>query len=410
MLWKVLIAIVLAGVVGTYTGTTAGIFGLTFYSIFDVLGQLFINALTLIIVPLVSSAIISGLGQMGGEGSFRKLGLKTFTFYITTTLLAVIVGLVVVNVFKPGLSHTPIHFESSSTITEHVHALSGSESFNQILFKLIPSNIIEAASQGNMLGIIFFSLLFGFVLMKIPGQMGETMVYFWKGLFQIMMKITHIIMKMMPLGVFCLVAKVIASQGIQSIIELGSFFFTTILGLLVFCLVVLPTLLRIMGISPLRHIRAIAPALITGFSTSSSAAALPITIECVEKRAGVSNRVCSFVVPLGTSMNMAGSALYECVAALFIAQVYGIDMTIGHQILIVLLSLITSMGVAAVPSASLVAIIIILNAMGLPHEGLALIIPVDRLLDMCRTATNIFSDTACAVLVAKTEGEKVLSS
>jgi Na+/H+-dicarboxylate symporter len=223
-----------------------------------------------------------------------------------------------------------------------------------------------------------------------------------------MMKITHIIMKMMPLGVFCLVAKVISSQGIKSIIELGSFFFTTILGLVTFCFIVLPVLLRIMGISPIRHIKAIAPALITGFSTSSSAATLPITIECVEKRAGVSNRVCSFVVPLGTSMNMAGSALYECVAALFIAQVYGIDMTIGHQIIIVLLSLITSMGVAAVPSASLVAIIIILNAMGLPQEGIALIIPVDRLLDMCRTATNIFSDTACAVLVAKTEGEKIL--
>lgn len=414
MLWKVLIAIVLACFVGTYTGTSSGLFGFTFYELFDTLGQLFLNALTLIVVPLVTSAIISGLGQMGGDNSFGKLGLKTFGFYIFTILVAILVGVLVVNVIKPGQFHHPVEITSITDEKMLTHPATTFESFSQIevviqiLFKLIPINIFEAAAQGNMLGIIFFSLLFGFALMKVPGQIGETLVYFWRGLFQVMMKITHMIMKVMPLGVFCLVAKVTASQGIQSITDLASFFITSLLGLLIFCLVALPIFLRVMGISPIRHIRAIAPALVTAFSTSSSAATLPITIECVEKRAGVSNRVCSFVVPLGTSMNMAGSALYECVAALFIAQVYGIKMTIGHQILIVLLSLITSMGVAAVPSASLVSIIIILNAMGLPKEGLALIIPIDRLLDMCRTTANVFSDTTCAVLVAKSEGEKIL--
>jgi Na+/H+-dicarboxylate symporter len=166
--------------------------------------------------------------------------------------------------------------------------------------------------------------------------------------------------------------------------------------------------MRLMGLSPFRHFRAMAPALITAFSTSSSAATLPITIDCVEKRAGVSNRICSFVVPLGTTINLSGSALYECIAALFIAQVYGMELTFIHQALVVFLSLLTSMGVAGIPSGSLVAILIILNAMGLPAEGLALILPVDRILDMCRTTVNVFSDTTCAVLVAHTEGEKVL--
>lgn len=199
-------------------------------------------------------------------------------------------------------------------------------------------------------------------------------------------------------------------RGLGSVESLLYFFVTVLVGLIVFMFVILPLFLRLMGLSPWRHLRAMAPALVTAFSTSSSAATLPITMDCVEKRAGVSNRICSFVVPLGTSINLSGSALYECVAVLFIAQVYGFEMSIIHQAIIVVLSLLTSMGVAGIPSGSLVAILIILNAMGFPAEGLALILPVDRILDMCRTTVNVFSDASCAVLVAHTEGEKVLET
>jgi Na+/H+-dicarboxylate symporter len=274
------------------------------------------------------------------------------------------------------------------------------EAVGQILLKLIPINIFEAASQGNMLGIIFFALLFGFALAKIESNASETVMNLIKGIFHTLMRMTHYLMRVMPFGVFFLVTKAIAIRGLGSIESLLFFFLTVILGLATFMFVILPLYMRLMGLSPWRHLRAMAPALVTAFSTSSSAATLPITMDCVEKRAGVSNRICSFVVPLGTSINLSGSALYECIAVLFIAQVYGFEMTIIHQAIIVVLSLLTSMGVAGIPSGSLVAILIILNAMGFPAEGLALILPVDRILDMCRTTVNVFSDASCAVLVA----------
>ncbi len=407
MLWKVLIAIFLAVIVGNLTGTTAGIFGLPFYQIFDILGELFVNSLTLLSVPLIASAIISGIGQMSGQQSFKSLGLKTFSFYIMTIALAVIVGVILVNLIHPGSFHKELT-EALAT-PSNIQITSQKEAFTGVLFKLIPTNIIAAASGGNMLGIIFFSLLFGFSMIHIEKEPHGVLLNFWKGMLATLLRMTHFVMKAMPFGVFCLMAKVVASQGIQSISNLAYFFLTVFGGLVIFCFIVLPLLLRFFGLNPITHLKAVTPALFTAFSTSSSAATLPATIECVEKNAGVSNRICSFVVPLGTSMNMAGSALYECVAVLFIAQAYGIDLTLGHQILIALLSLITSMGVAGIPSGSLVAIIIILNTLGLPAEGIALILPVDRLLDMCRTTANVFSDTTCAVLVAKSEGETVLT-
>ena len=408
MLIQVLLAIALAIIVGNITGTTAGLFGITFFDLFDLIGRLFLNSLTLLVVPLITSAIISGLGQMSGEKSFKTLGLKTFGFYVLTISLAVLVGVILVNIIKPGSFHKEL--TSGLTTPSNFEVTSQKDVFTGVLFKFIPSNIFEAAVQMNMLGIIFFSLLFGFAMMHIEKSVHTTLLSFWKGMFATLMRMTHFVMKAMPLGVFCLVAKVVASQGIQSISNLAYFFLTVFGGLLVFCTIILPLLLRFFGISPLAHLKAVTPALFTAFSTSSSAATLPITIECVEKNAGVSNRICSFVIPLGTSMNMAGSALYECIAVLFIAQAYGIDLTLSHQIIIAVLSLITSMGVAGIPSGSLVAIIIILTSLGLPAEGIALILPVDRLLDMCRTTTNVFSDTACAVLVAKSEGETVLSN
>ena len=222
-----------------------------------------------------------------------------------------------------------------------------------------------------------------------------------------MLRITDLVMLFAPIGVFALVAKVVATTGLDSFRQLALFFVTVVAGLAVHTFVVLPLLLRFVGrVNPLRHYQAMAPAMLTAFSTASSSATLPLTMECVEKRAGVSNRTSSFVLPLGATVNMDGTALYECVAAMFIAQWYGVQLGFAAQFTVVLLALMTSIGVAGIPAASLVAIVIVLNAVGLPAEGIGLILAVDRVLDMCRTSVNIFSDSCGAVIIARSEGEE----
>lgn len=407
--WKVLIAIVLAIFFGAWIGEDKGLFGITYFSILDVFGTIFLNALTLIVVPLVSSSIITGVARIGNEKSFGRLGGKMFAFYLGTSLLAILIGLFFVNVISPGASIAAQNAKPSSEIT--LTAQTEGQTAVNFLMQIIPPNIVDVFSQGHMLGLICFSLVFGFVISKIDPQPSAILQGFWQGLFQSMIRITQIIMKFLPYGVFCLVAKTFAVTGFQSLQSLALFFVTTLAGLAAFMFIGLPLLLKLIGrVNPIRHFKAMSPALITAFSTSSSSATLPITIDCVEKRSGVSNRICSLVVPLGTSINMSGSALYECVAALFVAQAYDIHISIATQFIVVFLALITSIGVAGIPSASLVAIIIILRVIGLPAEGIGLFIAVDRILDMCRTTVNVFSDSCCAVLVARSEGEDVLGA
>lgn len=409
--WGVFIAILLAIAFGSWVGKEQAVFGITFYAIVDTFGTIFLNALTLVVVPLVSSSIITGISRIGGEGAFGRVGLKMFTFYIGTSLLAILIGLCFVNLISPGSSHItpPI---SGNEVDQLAHLKDKiinreGETLVNVLVSIIPANIVNALSHGEMLGLIFFSLVFGYAVSKIEEHPSMILRGFFQGVFQTMIQFTHIIMKFLPIGVFCLVAKVFMTTGIGSLESVALFFFTVILGLAVFMFVGLPLLLKFIArVSPSRHFKAMSPALITAFSTSSSSATLPITIDCVEKRAGVSNRICSLVVPLGTSINMSGSALYECVAAMFIAQAYGIDLSFATQFLVVFMALITSIGVAGIPSASLVAILVILKVIGLPPEGIGLFIAVDRLLDMCRTTVNVFSDSCCAILVAKSEGEK----
>jgi proton glutamate symport protein len=404
--WAVFIAIAIAIAFGSIVGDQREIFGIRIYSILDVIGILFLNALTLVVVPLVTSSIIVGISRIGGEEGFKRIGAKMFTFYIGTTVLAILIGLFFVNLIGPGFHlGTVSTSQDAAELSKEIKA--DSSSLMLVLFSIVPSNIVNALSQGNMLGIIFFSIFFGFCISKIDEQNRSTLRSFFSGLFQVMIQFTHIIMKFLPIGVFCLVAKVFMTTGIESLASVALFTLTVLLGLGAFMFVGLPLLIKLIArASPLRLFKAMSPALITAFSTSSSSATLPITIDCVEKRAGVSNRICSLVVPLGTSVNMSGSALYECVAAMFVAQAYGIEITIMKQFLIVALALITSIGVAGIPSASLVAVLVILKAIGLPPEGIALFIAVDRILDMCRTMVNVFSDSCCAVLVAKSEGEK----
>lgn len=411
--WKVFAAIILGMIIGSFTQQGSTHFGIQLFEyafpVYDLCGNIFINALTLIVVPLVSSSIITGIARIGNEASFGRLGVKTFGFYIGTSLLAILIGLLFVNLLKPGFMIKPETIAAHVNIAdvqEHI-IIEETNKFSDILLQIVPSNIIDTFGRGQMLGLIFFSLIFGYCISKIESHTSSILTGFWQGIFQAMIRFTHIIMKFLPLGVFFLVARVFAEAGFQSLQSLGLFTLAVLLGLAVFMFVALPLLLKVVArVRPMLHFKAMGPALITAFSTSSSSATLPITIDCVEKRAGVSNRICSLVIPLGTSINMSGSALYECVAAMFVAQAYGIDLSFTTQFIVVLLALITSIGVAGVPSASLVAIIAILKAIGLPIEGIGLFIAVDRLLDMCRTTVNVFSDSCCAILVARTEGEK----
>ncbi len=257
-----------------------------------------------------------------------------------------------------------------------------------------------------MLGLIFFSLLFGFFMTRLSHEYADPLFRFWDGVFHVMMRMTEWIMLFAPIGVFGLVARVVATTGFDAARPLLTFAFAVLLALAIHAFVTLPLLLRYIGRArPWATIRGVSPAMLTAFSTASSSATLPVTMECVEDNLGVSNEVSSFVLPLGATVNMNGTALYECAAAMFIAQAYGIDLAFGTQFLIVVTALLTSIGVAGVPSASLVAIAIILAAVGLPVEAIGVLLVFDRILDMARTSVNIWGDASCATIVARLQGE-----
>lgn len=404
LLVKVFLAIILAIIVGRITG--ANEIALKTYSL---IGQLFLNALTLVVVPLVASSIITGAARMGAEENFESLGLKTVGYFVLNTFTAALLGVILVMVISPGtIAPIDTSLVNSSQVLEIEKNATGDpfDQFANILLRMVPSNILLVASQNQMLGLIFFSLTFGFFISKIESTSGTIVLGFFKGIFQIMMQITHLVMKALPIGVFGLVAKIAATTGPEALKSLGWFFLVVLLGLFAHALMTLPVLLKIIGrVSPVRHFKAMWPAILTALSTSSSAATLPLTIECVEKRANVSNRICSFTVPLGTSLNMAGTAVYAAVTTIFIAQAYGITLSLSTQMIILVMSFITSFGVAGVPSASLVSIVMILHTVGLPADGIGLVMAVDRIVDMFRTTVNVFGNSCCAVLIARSEGE-----
>ena len=415
--WQILIALALAVLAGSLAGTTHGLFGILFLDVFRFIGTLFLNALKMIIVPLIFSSIIVGIAGMGHGDGLGRLGGKTLLYYLVTSLLAILTGLLFVNLFQPGIiDGTPARAllgldAGQAAVAAEKVGQRGVGDIADVFLSMVPPNIVAAAANGQMLGLIVFSLLFGFFMTRIDATHAATQRSFWEGVYQTMMKITDLIMKFAPLGVFGLVAKVVAEISPDQLDEmassLGRFFLAVILALATHVLLTLPLLLRFIGrVNPWRQYGAMAPALLTAFSTASSSATLPLTIECVEKNAGVSNRTSSFVLPLGATVNMDGTALYECVAALFIAQAYGLELSFATQFIVVLVALLTSIGVAGIPAASLVAITIILGTIGLPLEALGLILAVDRILDMFRTAVNVFSDACGAVIIARTEGEK----
>lgn len=409
--WQILIALLLAVIAGHFLGQDTAVFGVTFYSMFVFIGELFLNALKMIIVPLITASIITGMAGAGQSDAFGRLGIKTLLYYAITSFLAILTGLLLVDIIQPGLINGQpakdiigLSADTSTMVAKTTGR--GAADIAEIFLRMVPTNVVSAAANGQLLGLIFFCLLFGFFVTKVHDKYTEIMVNFWQGIFEVMMRITDWVMKFAPLGVFALVAKVVAATGFRVFESLAWFALTVLLALAVHIFLTLPLMLRFVArVNPLRHYTAMAPALLTSFSTASSSATLPITLDCVEKNAGVSNRTTSFVLPLGATVNMDGTALYECVAAMFIAQAYGLDLSFTTQFTVVLIALLTSIGVAGIPAASLVAIVIILGAIGLPAEGIGLILAVDRVLDMCRTSVNVFSDSCGAVIIGRSEGE-----
>lgn len=419
--WQILIAIALAVFVGYFTDKNSVVLGIHFYAVFDFIGSMFMNALKMVIVPLIMASIIVGIAGIGSSQGLGRLGGKTILYYMTTSLLAILTGLILVNLIVPGvIDGEPIKGliqVSPEQIEATAQRVSGEQAgIADIFLRMVPVNIVQAAADGQMLGLIFFSILFGFFITRIPEAYAEVQFNFWNGVYEIMLMITNLIIRFAPLGVFGLIATVVAGFDKQSDDlarageALGQFSFTVIAALAVHMFVIMPLLLKFIGrVKPLRHYQAMAPAMLTAFSTASSSATLPLTLECVEKNAGVSNRTSSFVLPLGATINMDGTALYECVVAIFIFQAFGFELSFTQQFLIVFTALMTSIGVAGIPAASLIAIMIILKSVGMDEAqasaGLAMVLVVDRVLDMCRTAVNVFSDSCGAVIIGRSEGE-----
>lgn len=412
---QILGAIVLALIAGSLCDPDTTLLSLNVVSIFEFMGTLFLNGLKMVIVPLVLSSIICGMTGMSSGDNVGRMGGKALGFYMMSSLLAILVGLAVVNVLQPGIIEGKAASEVMTlpmpdNVDEELAKVGGKGSGDvvDVFLRMVPPNIVQAAADGQMLGLIFFGILFGFFMMKIEESRKNTMLSFWEGVSETMTKITMFIMKFAPYGVFGLVAKTVVATDIGQLGSmLGWFFFTVVVALSLHTFVTMPVLLKFLGrINPIKQFQAMVPALLTAFSTASSSGTLPVTMDCVQNKGGVSKETTSFVLPLGATINMDGTALYECVAAMFIAQAYGLELSLTIQFTIVLVALLTSIGVAGIPSASLVAITIILGSIGLPLEGIGLLMVTDRVLDMFRTSVNVFSDSCCATIIARTEGEE----
>ncbi|MFA5257323.1 MAG: dicarboxylate/amino acid:cation symporter [Opitutales bacterium] len=422
--WQVLFAILLAICIASFlslAGMKESTGALYLVNFCDFIGELFMRALKMIIVPLVATSIISGMLSLGDDRNFGRIGGRVLVYYATTGLMAILVGLFFVNVIAPGHVTQEVARQivgQAGSGAQIVASIEGRGAGDLLDFfqRMIPTNIFEAASNnGRLLGLIVFCLLFGFFISKLSPATRDFQDKLWGSLQEVMMKLTQWVIAFAPIGVFGLILPVILRTGFGLIVPLALFFTTVMLGLCFHMFITLSLLLwRVGRVNPFTHLRTMIPVLLTAFSSSSSSATLPVTMETVEKDAGVSNRISSFTLPLGATVNMDGTALYECVVVIFVAQFYGVlqgfEIGLVTQFKVVLLALLTSVGVAGIPSASLVAIALILGYVGLPVEAIGLVWVTDRILDMCRTSVNVYSDTCGAVIIGRLEGEKGIYS
>jgi len=361
-------------------------------------GTLFINMIKMIIVPLVFSSLIVGAASIGDPKSLGRIGGKTLVYYLVTTAIAVTIGLVLATILKPGAGLIiPIDAAAKSVETPSIITT---------LLNIIPRNPLKGLVDGNILQVIAFALFLGVGCTVLPEEKSAPFVNFFDSLAEIMYKITAFIMEVAPYGVFALIVPVVSQYGLDVLKPLSMVILAVYIGVALHTIITYSTAVRIFAkISPMKFFKGVAPAAVTAFSTTSSSGTLPVTIRSVRENLGVSEKIASFVLPLGATINMDGTALYQGVCALFLAQVYGIDLSVGQLMTIVLTATLGSIGTAGVPGAGLIMLTLVLQSVGLPLEGLVLIAGIDRILDMARTSVNVIGDASCAVIIAATEGE-----
>ena len=399
--WQVLAAMLVGAVVGTVGQQGAA-------EAVGWIGDLFMRLLRMIIVPLVLTSIVSGVASVGGGRAIGRLFSKTLGYYVTSSLLAACVGVLMFNIWSPGRGA-----DLSSAASQELPQLETPTGLD-LLLNVVPRNFVDAAASGDMLAIIFFCIVFGAAITTLPEKPRTLVTDIFESFFKVMMNLTSGIIKFLPIGVFALITRMVGNTGFETFVPLLKYVGTLGSGLSIHFLVTLPLLLIFVGrINPWIHLRNMREALLTAFSTSSSAATLPVTIDSVRTKVGVSNKVSSFVLPMGATVNMDGTAVFECIGALFIAQVLGIEITVTQQFLVVMTALLASIGAAAVPSAGLVIIFIVLDVIGLGNDPNAvaivgMMLAIDRPLDMCRTAVNVYSDSCGAAIIARSEGEEAV--
>ena len=412
---KILIGIaigILLGIISIFTHTRG--FIIDYVKPF---GTIFLNLLKLIAIPLIFTSLVSGIAGLSNIKKFSKLGVQTFVLYIITTVVAISIGLVLVNLIRPGdyfsqdkRSELMATYGQSISADEENTQKLDHRSPLQFLVDMVPENIVKAASNNtSMLQVIVFAVLFGLALISIQEKYSEPVKKFILGLNEVILKIVDFIMLVAPIGVLALMAGLIVdfvgedvAEGMQLFISLGLYFLTVLAGLFIIILIFYPSLVKIFSKVPFKQFyKAIFPAQLVAFSTSSSAATLPVTMEQVEKELGIDREITSFVLPLGVTINMDGTSLYQAVASVFIAQVMGIDLSLSQMLTILIMAVMASIGSAGVPGAGMVMLIIVLNSVGIPLEGLALILAVDRPLDMFRTVVNVTGDAMIATLLGK---------
>jgi len=417
--WKIIIGLVLGLAFGVVAATQGWVnFVSNWISPF---GKIFINLLKLIAVPLVLSSLITGVASLSDLKKLSRIGGRTISIYITTTAVAVTIGLLAVNILQPGATvpdemKTKLQETYQSSVSGRVEAAEEvkERSVLQPIVDMVPSNFFNSASNNrNMLQVVFVAIIIGIALIQISKSKAKPVLDFFEGINELVIKLVDNIMLIAPFGVFALIADTITSiagDNVKNVLELlgalGFYMFAVIIGLTLQTLFTYTLVLKLFSkISIKKFYQGLAPAQLLAFSTSSSGATLPVTMERCEEKLGVSEEVSSFVLPLGATINMDGTALYQAVAAVFIAQTLGMDLTLGAQLTIVLTAVLASIGTAAVPGAGVIMLVIILEAISVPSAGIALILGVDRILDMLRTVTNVTGDASVAVAVAASEGE-----
>lgn len=395
---QIVVGMVLAVIIGLFFVWSGVGKGNALYEIVAFISQAFIRLISMLVVPLVFTSLIVGVAGLKEPARLGSMGWKTIVYYLSTTFIAVIIGLILVNLIQPG---------NGFAVPAGVEAPKANElnSISNTFLNMIPKNPLEALTSTSILQIIFFAIFVGVAIVFL-GEKGKAAFNFFDSFFEVMMKITHWVMLLAPYGVSALIIKTITDHGTTIFAPLAKYMLVVIIGLFLHLVLIYLTLIKTVGkMSPIVFLKGVSPAWLVAFSTASSNATLPVSIDSVERNLGVSNKVSSFVLPLGATVNMDGTALYEGVAALFIAQAYGIDLGFGQQLIVLLTASLAAIGAAGIPGAGLVTMVLVLNAVGLPLEGIGMVLAVDRILDMFRTSINVLGDCTGSVVIGRIEGE-----